>query len=272
MRGVSVITIVKNRKSALLNLIWGLNCNSLKPDELIVVHMNEEVYSPGELPFPSLSTVVISAVNCPLAEARNRGAHLAKFDRLIFLDVDCIPGADFIQNFTTEWDDHSLLSGTVRYLYYGATDKADLFSKLDNYSKADPLRSPIDNLPYELFWSLNFGCSGNVFRKIGCFDEDYLGYGAEDTDFSFAARLHEVPLKAVSATAYHQHHSAFSPPLNHLADIVPNAILFHKKWGKWPMEGWLKQFAAMGLVEWQDDKLQQLREPTAEELSTAKKD
>ena len=272
MRGFSVITIVKNREKALKNLVRGLINNEVKPDELVVVHMNEEPYSLGDLPFRVKSSVFLSDIDCPLAAARNTGAELASFDRLIFLDVDCIPGSDYIKCFETTWEDNSLLSGTVRYLSAKASFSSDLFLKLDYYSKADPLRSNLNILPYELFWSLNFGCSSALFRKIGRFDENYLGYGAEDTDFSFAARKENVPLKIVKAVAYHQHHAAFSPPLNHLNDIVPNATMFHKKWKVWPMEGWLKQFEEMGLVNWNDDCLEVLRQPTAEELAKSIKD
>ena len=272
MRGLSVITIVKNREKALRNLVRGLMVNKVKPDELVVVHMNEEPYNLGELPFKVNSSVLSSDIACPLAAARNKGANLASFDRLIFLDVDCIPGRDYMQCFDSAWEDHCLLSGAVRYLSAEASFKSDLFAKLDYYSNADPIRSNLDILPYELFWSLNFGCSNALFRRIGGFDENYLGYGAEDTDFSFAARTEKIPLKSIDAVAYHQHHTAFSPPLNHLSDIVPNATLFHQKWKVWPMKGWLKQFEEMGLVHWKGDCLQLLRQPTTEELTKAKKD
>lgn len=33
-----------------------------------------------------------------------------------------------------------------------------------------------------LFWSLSFAVTAREFTVIGGFDEDYLGYGAEDTD------------------------------------------------------------------------------------------
>ena len=272
MRGISVITIVKNRENALRNLIRGLINNEVQPDELVVVHMNEESYNLGELPFKVISSVLSSDIACPLAEARNSGASLASFDRLIFLDVDCIPGIDFINHFDSSWEDDCLLSGAIRYLSAEATVKPDLFSRLDYYSIADPLRAKLNILPYELFWSLNFGCSSALFHKIGRFDENYVGYGAEDTDFSFAARQEKIPLKIIDAVAYHQHHIAFSPPLNHVNDIVPNAKLFHQKWKVWPMKGWLKQFEEMGLVHWKDDCLQLLRQPTTEELAKAIKD
>ena len=41
---------------------------------------------------------------------------------------------------------------------------------------------------------------------------------------------------------------AVSTPL--LADIVRNSILFHERWGSWPMAGWLEAFRREELIEW----------------------
>ena len=38
------------------------------------------------------------------------------------------------------------------------------------------------------------------------------------------------------------------PPVEHVADIVRNARLFHDVWGTWPMQGWLDEFERRGLV------------------------
>ena len=123
---------------------------------------------------------------------------------------------------------------------------------------------------YEEFWSLSFAVGREVFfGGIGGFDEGFLGYGAEDTDFAFTARERGVPLAWVDeARAFHQHHETYDPPLQHLEDIVSNARRFKEKWGVWPMEGWLSEFAAMGLVAWEQtgEKLSLLRRPTREEV------
>ena len=50
------------------------------------------------------------------------------------------------------------------------------------------------------------------------------------------------------AAAYHQWHPVGSPPVGHLTDIVRNGALFAKRWGWWPMGGWLTEFEALGLA------------------------
>ena len=55
------------------------------------------------------------------------------------------------------------------------------------------------------------------------------------------------------AEAYHQHHPVSNPPREHLAEIVRNAKLFHRTWGRWPMVGWLTAFRRSGLIDWDED-------------------
>jgi hypothetical protein len=50
------------------------------------------------------------------------------------------------------------------------------------------------------------------------------------------------------APAYHQYHPVQDPPVQHLHDILRNAALFHRRWGEWPMQGWLHAFAGLGLA------------------------
>ena len=90
------------------------------------------------------------------------------------------------------------------------------------------------------------------FDALGGFCEDYAGYGAEDTDLAFAARAAGMPLTWVGgAHAWHQHHPTQDPPTGHVRDIVRNARVFHRRWGCWPMVGWLTAFAEAGLVDWE---------------------
>jgi hypothetical protein len=123
--------------------------------------------------------------------------------------------------------------------------------------------------PYHLFWSLNFACRGSTFARIGGFDEGYQGYGGEDTDFAFRARHEGVALIDNSAMAFHQYHPTYDPPLNHFADIVANAQRFHRRWGVWPMEGWLRGFCEEGLLHWSDERLEIIQAPSAERVAQA---
>ena len=265
---ISVITLVSGRESALCNLVKGLSVGTEQPDELIVVFMNEECYQLPIESFPIISVSLISNEIFPLSSARNLGAKSASFDKLIFLDVDCIPEKTLVQRYKNALG-NDLYTGKVRYLSKKAMIVLD-FEKLEQLSSPDPIRSTFKDLPYELFWSLNFACKRSTFEKIGGFNEAFKGYGAEDTDFAFRTRLERIPLQLIDATAYHEYHESYDPPLNHLNSIVDNASVFHEIWNRWPMEGWLTRFRDMGLIEW-NQKIKIIRQPTPLEISNAKK-
>lgn len=268
---ISVLTIVKGRANALHHLLKGLETSSILPDEMVVVFMNEPIRKMPTLPFPVYCYTIMESAHLPLAAARNLAAKKANGDFLIFLDVDCISSASLITDYQAHQNSNALLSGEVKYLRIGATDQHDFLNAMEIWSDPDPIRSDMDVIPYSLFWSLNFACSKTIYQKIGGFDEGYKGYGAEDTDFSFSAEKMQVPLQHVSAKAYHQYHESYSPPLNHLEDIIGNANRFYQKWKKWPMEGWLNAFCNMNLIDWTEHEITLRRKPSEEEIRAALK-
>lgn len=281
---VSVITLTRNRTSHLVNLVRGLERGLVAPAELVVAVMGGDDPRPAmpdaDLPIKWVDLDVGQGDPLPLAEARNRAAEVADGDALVFLDVDCIPGPDMVAGYADglrELD--GLLMGGVRYLPPGLPDGPDwdwlaLLPDADRHpSRPDPpergLR-PTDR--YELFWSLTFAVRAATFRGLGGFDPSFVGYGAEDTDFAFTARARQTPLAwAASTWSLHQHHETYDPPLDHVRDVVLNARRFHDKWGTWPMEGWLRRFDDLGVVDWspRTGSLEFVRPATEDELAAA---
>ena len=270
---ISLLTLVYKRRPAILNMLRGLSEGSRLPDEVVIIHMNEPIYGLAEYPFPVKEYTLSSVDTLPLAHARNFAAQKASFDNMVFLDADCIPAADFLEEYESAFHTtDSLFSGRVAYLPKAVMQKPDLLQVMAQYGIPDPVRGGVDQYPYQLFWSLNFGCSKTTYTKIGGFDEDFSGYGAEDTDFGFAANKQQVDLITINAMAYHQYHPSYDPPLNHLEAIVKNAVKFNAKWQTWPMEGWLNKFCAMGYTRFEDGQLQILRLPGADEIAAVLKE
>ena len=268
---LSVLTLVKGRVKALENMIAGLLANSVFPDELIIVLINESLRKLPQTPFPVKQVLLKHEHELPLAAARNIAANNALGDLLIFLDVDCIPAPDLVATFLSGAVEGVLTNGEVRYLMNGAVDQPDFDMHLDRLSTVDPVREGLKELPHELFWSLNFACYKGDFARIGGFDEFFTGYGAEDTDFAFTARKIAIGMKSIPALAYHQYHEQFSPPLNHFGDIIQNARIFFDKWQIWPMEGWLKAFEKRKLIKWTSHELKILKHPSVIEIENALK-
>ncbi len=109
---------------------------------------------------------------------------------------------------------------------------------------------------HDLFSSLSFAVSAMTWRRIGGFCEQYAGYGAEDTDFAATAAAQVIPLIWVGgANAYHQYHPVSDPPVEHVEAIVANACVFRRRWGRWPMSGWLNAFERNGLLTRHGDQI-----------------
>ena len=79
-------------------------------------------------------------------------------------------------------------------------------------------------------------------------------------------------LFAGGAPVFHQHHEGYDPPLQHFRALIANANRFHAAWSIWPMDGWLRAMADLGLVDWSSDGLTIRRDPTLAEIAAARKD
>jgi len=306
---MTVITTCYGRNRHLYNLLSSLENSSVKPAEVIIVNDDADPNRLAEfsLNIVKLPTTVKSAVNdggdtttteFDIGHNRNLGALQATHDMLIFLDVDCIVAPTFIEQMYKKLLQYpnALLMGQPRYLTrpLSVEENAQLkinhlpVSILDELSVYNPYRynfDEADSYPteteqtaikqtddYGAFWSLCFAIKRQTFDKIGGFDTQYTGYGAEDTDFAFTARRLGIDFYLTADIAYHQQHSVYRPPLNHLDSIIVNANRFYQKWHCWPMAGWLSQFSDMDLIDWTEEQSLPIaiqREPNDNEVKRA---
>ena len=75
------------------------------------------------------------------------------------------------------------------------------------------------------------------------------------------------------AVVLHQHHDSFDPPVQQLRATVANAQRYRDKWGTWPMEGWLRGFTDLGLLDWHPDAATCAvrRDPTPGEIEACRR-
>lgn len=272
---LSVCTLGKGRDEHLRNLIAGLVAQEVQPAELVVGVMQSSPYDvPTETTFP-IRQIVMGSDSMPLAAARNAAAQAASDPRLVFLDIDCIPDPALIGDYAARLgDDDALLMGEVLYLPSGATEEGLDFDRFAAVAEKHSERAPPPATPvaqcedYRCFWSLNFAMRRDRFLAVGGFDEGYVGYGGEDTDFGRTVASAGVPLRWVKgARAYHQYHPHHMPPVHHVASVVANARRFRDKWGEWTMPHWLRCFELMGLIERSGNDWVQVREPNEADLA-----
>lgn len=274
---ISVCTLYSRRSSHLQNLIQGLIESKMHPLELVIICMNDSLPELPSTPFQINSFTINSPHKLPLAAARTKASFIANGEFLIFLDVDCIPHPDLVETFAYHLENEdALYQGSIRYLNSQWRKKWNFetlyFDSAPNRLQGEELTANQRKIhKYEFFWSLCFGIRKSTFSKIGGFDTRFTGYGGEDTDFSFTARLHKIPFYKISALAYHQFHASYSPPLNHLEDIVENAKVFNDKWNFLPMDKWLKQFAELGYIKLENNHIEIIKLPSEEEIEVFRK-
>ncbi len=263
-----IITITHGRHDHLERQRRLIGRSSAVVDHHVIVAMDDPAVAERLLEAPGTSVIAIPTDHrgLPLAAARNAGAAAALAlgaELLIFLDVDCLPGEDLVAAYRDAARDAatagSLLCGPVAYLPPPASDGYDLARLADVAPHPGrPAPASGDRQTHgdpRLFWSLSFAVTPSTWRRIGGFDEDFVGYGAEDTDLGFRAQEAGITLTWVGgATAYHQWHPTEVPPVRHLDDILRNGQIFARRWGWWPMEGWLEAFQARGLIRWDRSK------------------
>ncbi|MGW7317233.1 glycosyltransferase family 2 protein [Streptomyces sp. NPDC054865] len=258
----AVITLAAGRHPHLLLQQDGLAHGLRAPDHYVVVSMaDSEIQGvvAGGNTVADVISLPLDDGHLPLAAARNAGAAralAAGADLLVFLDVDCVPGADLLDGYAHAAEDGALLCGTVAYLPPPPAHGYRL-EELAGLASPHPARPAPESGQIlrggdpRLFWSLSFALTARTWNRIGGFCEEYTGYGAEDTDYASTAAHLGVDLWWVGgAPAYHQYHPTEHPPAQHIDDILRNGALYRRRWGTWPMEGWLKDFESQGLVEY----------------------
>ncbi|HSJ67744.1 MAG TPA: galactosyltransferase-related protein, partial [Anditalea sp.] len=212
-----------------------------------------------------------STKRLPIAKARNIGARESSYDKLFFLDVDCIPDRSYFEQMATYFKDDRVLMGTPHYLPKNPGDIKHIHEKAIAHPHRPLLIEPRKEPDYNMFWSLCFAMSRKSFESIAGFDEGFLGYGGEDTDFAWKLKDAELELWLINAKVYHQQHPVSVPPLGHLEAIVDNSNYFYNKRGFWIMESWLQDFNEMGLIDWNPntEKINIVRQPTSQEKENA---
>ncbi len=236
--------------------------------------MQDTPYDLPDAPFP-IKQVAIPGTNLPLATARNTAAKVAHSNLLVFVDIDCIPAPSFIADYTAGLAAlDGLLMGEVLYLPGGLAVPGwsyDSFAAaaVKHSDRRGPPASGVEQCnDYRCFWSLNFGMRRATFLAAGGFDERYVGYGGEDTDFGKSLTNQGIAIGWLKgALAYHQYHPHHMPPVHHLESVVRNAQLFEEKWGYRTMGHWLHAFKLMGLIDDAPNRpLRILRRPDSNDL------
>lgn len=115
------------------------------------------------------------------AANRNHGAKFASGEWLIFLDDDCLPSNDLLNNY------NSAIRNTKEYkVFEGAILPIGEKKAMDE-------ESPINNKGGKL-WSCNFCIHSDLFLKIGGFDERFRYAAMEDVELNYRLQKNGIAI------------------------------------------------------------------------------
>ena len=195
----------------------------------------------------------------PLARARNAGARRALdagAELLVFLDVDCIPGAALLERYAAAaGSTPALLCGPVAYLPpappdgYPAARPALTRHAASGASRSAGGRGPARRRSCAVLDAVlrrhrdDVAAGRRVLRGL-----PRLRRRGHRLRPARQARRHRPLVGGRSLGLPPAPRRPRPRPIRHLADILRNAALFHRRWGWWPMSGWLAAFAERGLA------------------------
>lgn len=205
-KSISVIIPVRGNqfKNQLNICIQSLiKCNNLNYEIIVVEEDLQPRYD--SLNQPNISYNFIQS-DLPFNKSKcfNRGVSISKFDTICGLDCDMITPTNF------------LLNGIITLNGYDASFIADDICYTDEYPKNNMVfRWNKKTWKQKNNWQFHGGCffiKKPAYFNIGGFDEGYIGYGSEDSDFYVRVhkKLSVCPKKGL--------------PLLHMKHDSPHAI------------------------------------------------
>lgn len=267
----SVVTIIKGRRKQLANLLKSVKASTILPYDIQVVCMDDL----NGFNIPDGLNVSVHKMkgqhHLPLAAARNMGITATKTDNVIFIDVDCLVSPTLFASLLMALQAENIIAAYP--LYLPMVPDTGNYTMLEPQAVPHPSREkipfgqPVEHL---LFWSLIFAINKETFKNIGGFDESFIGYGAEDTDF--AMMFHKAGVEQIFVRDYvlHQYHDKYDPPLNYFESIIENASRYKQKWDVLPMQRWLRAFEEMGLIRIDNtDNITVIQKPTDSHIESS---
>jgi glycosyltransferase involved in cell wall biosynthesis len=140
---------------------------------------------------PLYFTIVTHNENMGRASARNSGLKIAKGDIIIFLDADMVVKPDFVEQHVMAILKPNVVAVSGHVIAKSEQKRTSLQRYLFRYRKRGAKQfGEYNPIPFNYLITNNMSVKRSVVDECGFFDETYMGYGGEDTDY--AIRLWEL--------------------------------------------------------------------------------
>lgn len=237
----SVVVTTYKRPDALKKVLEGLRHQTVIPDEVIVAD-DGSVPDTGEMvhrlkkdsPYP-LHHVWQEDKGFRAAKIRNKAILESRGDYLIFLDGDCVPGKHFIADHHKLAEKGYFFQGkrilVKRFLTPLFTHKdANSVGKLIRYAFTNRIKNshhilrmtrfpPIVSTSLKGIKSCNMGFFRNDIFAVNGFNQDFVGWGREDSElavrlFGYGLKRKGHPFMAICFHLWHEEHNRDRLPIN----------------------------------------------------------
>ncbi|MBM3281767.1 MAG: glycosyltransferase [Candidatus Diapherotrites archaeon] len=198
---VSVIIPAYNAAKTLQSCLDALMLQTRIPDEIIVVDDGSVDETKGVAESYSLVTV-ISQKNQGPARARNVGASRAKGTIIVFLDSDCVPEKNWLDEMIKPFTDEKVIGvqgayRTKQTSLVARFDQLDIEYRYERMKRATTL---------DWIGSYSAAYRKKIFIEEGGFDESFPKASGEDAELSYrmAKKGHRL-IFAPQAVVFHTH-------------------------------------------------------------------
>jgi len=153
---VSVVVVAKNEEKYIERCLKQLKDQTLKP-EIIVVdgHSTDRTFSIAK----RYADKVVKDNKKGVADARNIGWKIAKYNIIAYCDADCIPPKDWVENISKLMDRNVCISGPL-YTYDG-----DFLMRVAYKFWTDFIARFFGFLGYHVAWGSNMAIKKEALRK-----------------------------------------------------------------------------------------------------------
>lgn len=260
-RTFSVILIIKDDYQAVAAALTSLSMLDYPKDHFEVIVVDDGSDVPVQesiakefslaLAYQPLFIYLPRCKQSSRARSRNRGVQQAKNDYLVFLDGDHIVEPSLLRNYNNYFDikkPRNCVLGTRR-LTSPSSRKSVISDIIDNgkmsprakINYSDDIRSrmlkkleimSIEMLSarWHLFWSCNFSIAKDLYNSVGGFDENFLGWGLEDSELGYRLQNENVPFELIDNYVWHISEPDINLNKKKYASWINNVSYFFKKY------------------------------------------
>lgn len=244
----SIIIPTRNKISRLRLVLYALSFQVNQNHEVIVVmdgYNREDVAAFHKIDLPFKTVLIVLDQNVGRAAARNHGIRKASGEILIFMDDDRIPGPHFIQDHVlAHHQQRCMILGKRMQIFLaeetiGELGDAEEFHRRMVFilSSAKRDRTWLKNRIYLLPWvspvpwlacvTSNLSVRKQDMMEVGLFDENFVGWGWEDSDLGY--RFLKKKIKIVKKSRIINYHIVHSKSKNYKEEELNNYQYFYTK-------------------------------------------